>query len=868
MRIFGPIFAALAFLTPVMGADRGPDRSNARIRADSAPTAAARSATSSVRSAATSAITAPARQTAAAAAGSRGAAASAARTGNASRAAASAAVRPMAVRAAATDMSLGTALGNDYVGCRDAYFSCMDQFCALRNEQYRRCTCSSRLAEMREREQNFRGATNMLKTFEDNNLAVAALTPNEVKAMYKASEGEAAMKKDNSKSAQQLAGIADILAEKSVDKSTRLLDMPSTWDTNGMVGGSDLSSLESTGLYNVVHAQCTEAVAPVCADSRAFNMIATAYGMYIEQDCASYAEALDKQQKQMTFATKQAKGLLAAERLQNYDNLNADEINECLKNVRIEMYGPAACGENNIKCLDYTGRYINATTGTPIYSTEFYKLSEAISLSGDILVNGQNAPFIDMLNKKKRAALAALDKCRGIADFVWEEYLRQALVDLSQQQYGKVRMVFDECVGIVNKCYDDKLETLRAFTSDLSMDPTMVSQMVLAEEMCKTQLDTCAILYGGGPPGLEKLRGYVRSTQEVKMESTCSKYLNTYIQQTCTPVGDSTHSFPYQCRFKAPGGEDSYEKGNTGGNSLYSILRNKAKEQCVRPDSPDLTSGDLITINQIMDDIKFKMDAALATECNKIDKAVWHTKTLGTWDDSNWAPDSASQFSQLVNSHNAWGICVEPAAIVPPTLVTGVSITSPSCPYTIYSDSIPIEFPLQAAIFPPEANNKNLTWNSSNGTVALADCKNSNQLGCSITLCPNTTRCTGETTITVSSEDGSNRSADCKIQIIDRPAPAPVPVNNIRFGSTCPNTTVNVGNSVQLTATLSPASPTNRTIIWNNDTPTTLDFNCTTTTTNPATCNVTVKNKLTQGIIKATSQDGNRTVECKIVPTP
>ena len=35
--------------------------------------------------------------------------------------------------------------GTNYNSCRDAYFSCMDQFCATLNEDYRRCVCSSKL---------------------------------------------------------------------------------------------------------------------------------------------------------------------------------------------------------------------------------------------------------------------------------------------------------------------------------------------------------------------------------------------------------------------------------------------------------------------------------------------------------------------------------------------------------------------------------------------------------------------------------------------------------------------------------------------------------------------------------------------------
>ena len=40
----------------------------------------------------------------------------------------------------------------DYNTCRDAYFTCMDQFCATANDTYRRCVCSSKLSQVQARE--------------------------------------------------------------------------------------------------------------------------------------------------------------------------------------------------------------------------------------------------------------------------------------------------------------------------------------------------------------------------------------------------------------------------------------------------------------------------------------------------------------------------------------------------------------------------------------------------------------------------------------------------------------------------------------------------------------------------------------------
>ncbi|MDR1071977.1 MAG: hypothetical protein LBL21_05035 [Rickettsiales bacterium] len=532
----------------------------------------------------------------------------------------------------------------------------MDQFCALRDEQYRRCTCSARLSEMRERERNFSAAGGMMKDFEGNNLNVVGKTAAEVRAMYKASEGEAAAEaaKNESASVKTLSGISDVLANKNTDTAGNMGNMTDIWGTTDLVGGADLASLESTALYNAVHEQCAEMVAASCGRSATFNMVSAAYGMYIEQDCTAYADSLDKQQKQMVLATKQAKGALAAARLENYDAHNADEINACLNNVRNDMFGPAACGPDNVRCIDYTGRYVDAITGDPIYSSEFFMLEKAISLAGDTLQNSVNVPYVNMLNGRKKAAAGSLDKCRDVADQVWDEYLRQTLVDLSQRQSAKIRDVRNECVGVINECYDEKTGQLKQFAGEIANDATGVQQIELTEQLCQSKLDSCAILFGGGPPGLQVLRDYVKGTQVAKLETACEKALDDYVKSLCTPVNDNLHAYPYQCRLYKVG---TYTPKDQDSN-LYYRLRSKAAESCsLAGDANELSNEVEMLIGKIMDDVKLKMDGMLTTECEKIDGVRWYTRIFGTWSDDSVQSENIVEFTQNVGADSSWGAC-------------------------------------------------------------------------------------------------------------------------------------------------------------------------------------------------------------------
>ena len=96
-------------------------------------------------------------------------------------------------------------IGGGYAQCREAYATCMDQFCAKANDTYRRCFCSARFTEFRDIEDALDQARILLQQFEDNNLNAVDKTAAEVDAMYSATVGEAAIKNDTSGAAKLLA---------------------------------------------------------------------------------------------------------------------------------------------------------------------------------------------------------------------------------------------------------------------------------------------------------------------------------------------------------------------------------------------------------------------------------------------------------------------------------------------------------------------------------------------------------------------------------------------------------------------------------------------------------------------------------------
>lgn len=478
--------------------------------------------------------------------------------------------QPTRVSRAATNNVKTRTFGDNYNSCRDAYFTCMDQFCANVNENYRRCVCSSKLKDIQNKEKLLSQTSTNLQSFEDFNIDAISKTAAEVKAMGSATAGESAIKKDTSASAKTLNSVSSVLSDtkkQSLSTAGKLDaggDIKTIWATTDFIGGADIANLTGDALFNAVHSQCAEMVAESCADSN-LKMVSSAYGMYIENDCAVLENNLNKKTTAANASIRTTRHKMQDARLENYNAHNSLNLDDCIARVRSDIIADTACGDGYIHCLDFSGKYLNITTGAPIYSPDFYQIENQISLSGDVLNNSQNSSFITMLNKKRAFAKKDLDLCVDDADYVWNEFLRQALVEIYQGQQKRVQNVKNECLQVVNECYLNQSESLKNFT-DSSSQMIFVQSLELSEEMCAEKLDTCSNLYGGGPEGLNTLIATMTGITDLTIEQSCPALLATYAQSICTPpASDSAHAYPYGCRKYAPG--ESYyarnEKCNT-----------------------------------------------------------------------------------------------------------------------------------------------------------------------------------------------------------------------------------------------------------------------------------------------------------------
>ncbi len=144
---------------------------------------------------------------------------------------------------------------------------------------------------------------------------------------------------------------------------------------------------------------------------------------------------------------------------------------------------------------------------------------------------------------------------------------------------------------------------------------------------------------------------------------------------------------------------------------------------------------------------------------------------------------------------------------------------------------------LTATVLPANATNKNVTWSSSNTTIATVSNKGLV-----------TAKKVGKATITVTTEDG-NKTATCDVTVTKKI----IKVTDVNLDKTTINT--EVGSTEQLTATVLPANATNKNVTWSSSN--------TAVATVDNTGLVTAK-KVGKATITVTTDDGGKKATCTI----
>ncbi len=425
-----------------------------------------------------------------------------------------------------------TRTGAEYEQCKNTYFACMDQFCAIKNDDYRRCSCSERVYDLIDFRQTLQQANDQLTVFTEN-LEVVGMTAAQAAAMRNETEGEQALTDGTLASKSLLQAIMNSIRGDNSEVSGKYSSLNSvniSFDSVNAFGMTDvgqaIASYNGIGLYNAVYPQCRNAVRADCNNASLQRAI-TAYLMAIEQDCNTVQAAFENTQQKLKKSVREGSAMLDLARVENRQKHNSSDITTCINEVEAAILSEEVCGANYHKCLD-SGEFIDITTGAPITGVkDFYKLETMLVFSDGVEAANQklaknpvNRQFVtNFENRVKKFAADALDKCVENADFVWSEYLDKAMLAIYYSQKDKVSEIKQNCFHYISSCYADTTSALNNAASGINSTNSVGLQpdkITLNQEICSDYIQSCNNMFNDNI-----ITAYVENIKDTDLETAC-----------------------------------------------------------------------------------------------------------------------------------------------------------------------------------------------------------------------------------------------------------------------------------------------------------------------------------------------------------
>ena len=527
-----------------------------------------------------------------------------------------------------------TRTGVEYERCKTAFFTCMDQFCELKNDNYHRCSCSDRVYDFQKISENYQQVSDKLSEFTEN-LDVVGMTYEQAYAMKTASEGEAALTNDKSASKQLLQAIMNaIKGENSTvtGKYENLNSIIIASDITNAFGldnsGQIIASYNGANLYKAVFPTCKSVVKDIC-NKASLQRAINAYLMAVEQDCNTVESALKTQYRTLKTSTHENSALLDLARVENRQKHNSDDIATCIENVESAVKSDEVCGKNYQKCLDY-GQFIDVTTGAPLTGVvDFYKLAEILTFktaenldSQKLSSISENRKFVQFFESKtKKFAQKALDKCTENADTVWKQFLDMALIDIYYAQRTKVDDIEQNCFDLVTACYNEQGAAVASAMAKITGDNSILlkpAAIDLTDKLCSNYIDSCNNMFGG-----DVVKNYIQNKKLTDSETACRAVAYQCFDKFGGNGYENFYS-PQSGLFNVGKAIDWFSLYDTNGNIVSPCAQELASTEGCRDEIEKIFGGfdkKILSDNKIVytiDDITFNDDGDEHYEDRKI----------------------------------------------------------------------------------------------------------------------------------------------------------------------------------------------------------------------------------------------------------
>ena len=429
----------------------------------------------------------------------------------------------------------------DFGKCKSVFFDCMDEFCANKDAQLKRCACSARTNEFKTTQKSLDKVEDKLLDFSQLLLKVN-MDPADAAVINQETEGEKAYyeTKDKTESKKALDNIAKKLnadfdsAGNNLSALSWSLNADAAFDSVDSLAGTTTTAKSGTALRNAALPICREMAAEVCS-SEDISLVENSYNMAIEQDCNTVKKAYETQTQAARNKVLESSALLDMTRLNTYQDNNSDDILTCKSKMLGMLTNTNVCGTDLTKCLDISGRYINPTTGEAFLSADLMNLSKLIVRpygNTKWSTTIANSPFVSYLNSKKKYIEPATKNCQDIADDVWDDFLEDALAQIKLAQNAKLEEIRQSCTTLLVECLDNAKTDLAEFDSRALSTFGVMSDKT-ANALCEQIKTSCSTVMNYVPDDI--ITPDTDWTQGVT-DIAASETYNTIIN-TCREVG-------------------------------------------------------------------------------------------------------------------------------------------------------------------------------------------------------------------------------------------------------------------------------------------------------------------------------------------
>ncbi len=433
----------------------------------------------------------------------------------------------------------------NFSNCKTVYFECMDEFCANKDSNLRRCACSNRIHEFDGIQKQLDSAEDKMLNFNQRLLTVS-MDKEDAAAINVATEGEIGYStKDTTESEKLLQKImkslnsgSDSKIDNQLSPISLSLNVDSAWDDVDAMGTVSATSKSGTELLNAARPVCVEMAQEVCSADE-LKIAQDSYKLAIQQDCETVSKSYSTKYNQAKEKIYESSALLDMSRLNVYQQKNSDDTLTCKKKILEQLSNESVCGEDLYKCLDVTGQYIDPSNGNARLSVNLYNITTLITEpTGDekwSKVPG-NEKFVSFLNSKKSFLEPAMKQCQDISSTVWKEFLDDALSQIKLAQNAKLEEIRRGCTQLVAECSNTAKQDLSEFdVRALSIFSVKTDSTVNA--MCSSVKDSCSALMdktAGGEKWEEGISGIEIDTSYNTIIETCTTVGKNCIIQKCT----------------------------------------------------------------------------------------------------------------------------------------------------------------------------------------------------------------------------------------------------------------------------------------------------------------------------------------------